>query len=577
MLKKLIIRNFAIIDNIEIEFDKGLNIIIGETGAGKSIIISALQLLLGERANTDIVRNGKNKAILEAVFSIDNNSEIKKYLKENEYDNFDSDLVIRREIFSKSSGYSISSRNFVNDTPVQINFLKQISEMLIDFHNQHDNHTLLKPENHIYILDKVRNIEITIDEYSILYDKLNARISELKSLINKENQLREKVEFNKFLLDEITKIDPKENEDIELENKLRILQNSEFLFSSSSFVADSLLQNDNSVHSVLSEVIKQIESLGEIDDYFEEYLNELHSAAITFKEIAGAASEYKNNIEFNPEAIEEIRKRLQELKLLQKKYGSVNDAIEKKNILVKELKYAENFDIEIDKLKKEIFSDTQKLSKSYEKLHVSRKSNLEVLRQYLKDNLINLGISYVEFNIDLQSDIIDDENKIYNYPAVRFESQYIRAYEYGATRPEFLISTNRGEEPKPLAKIASGGEISRIMLVIKQLLSENDNIPVFVFDEIDTGISGKTAQKVGIEIKKLSDKHQIIAITHLPQIAALGDRVYSVEKSEKNGTTSSYVNILEGDKKHIEIAKMLSGESVSDDAIKSAKQLSLIQ
>lgn len=575
MIKKLIIKNYAIIDNVEIQFDKGLNIIIGETGAGKSIIINALQLILGERANTEVVRKDKNKAVLEAFFSIKNNIELKNILIENNYDNFDDDLIIRREIFSKSSNSGLSSRTFINDSPAQINFLKDISSLLVDFHNQHDNHSLLKSENHVDIIDKINDISDIKQEYIKNYEKLRSAIKELSNFEKKETELKNKIEFNRFQLEEIQKIDPKENEDEELENKLNILQNSEYLFTTASDISEKLVLSENSIHSILSDIQKQIKDLAKIDEIFEEYISELNSAAISLKEIGNAASDYKNNIEFNPDRIEEIRNRFVELKILQKKYGSVNQAIKKREELINEIKYAENFDFEIQKLKENILLFSKNLYNVYKDLYNKRKKNSDELKKFLEYKLIDLGIKNTTFETNFIFESTTKE-EIFSTPTIINNDKYYRTYENGMHTIEFLISTNKGEDPKPLSKIASGGEISRIMLSIKQLIAENDNIPVFVFDEIDTGISGKIAQKVGIELKRLSEKHQIISITHLPQIAALGDKIHVVEKHENDIYTNSNVKTIEGKEKDIEIAKMLSGETITEDSIKSAKQLSLV-
>lgn len=575
MIKKLIIKNYAIIDNVEIQFDKGLNIIIGETGAGKSIIINALQLILGERANTEVVRKDKNKAVLEAFFSIKNNIELKNILIENNYDNFDDDLIIRREIFSKSSNSGLSSRTFINDSPAQINFLKDISSLLVDFHNQHDNHSLLKSENHVDIIDKINDISDIKQEYIKNYEKLRSAIKELSNFEKKETELKNKIEFNRFQLEEIQKIDPKENEDEELENKLNILQNSEYLFTTASDISEKLVLSENSIHSILSDIQKQIKDLAKIDEIFEEYISELNSASISLKEIGNAASDYKNNIEFNPDGIEEIRNRFVELKILQKKYGSVNQAIKKREELINEIKYAENFDFEIQKLKENILLFSKNLYDVYKDLYNKRKKNSDELKKFLEYKLIDLGIKNTTFETNFIFESTTKE-EIFSTPTIINNDKYYRTYENGMHTIEFLISTNKGEDPKPLSKIASGGEISRIMLSIKQLIAENDNIPVFVFDEIDTGISGKIAQKVGIELKRLSEKHQIISITHLPQIAALGDKIHVVEKHENDIYTNSNVRTIEGKEKDIEIAKMLSGETITEDSIKSAKQLSLV-
>lgn len=574
MLKKLLIKNFAIIDNIEINFNKGLNIIIGETGAGKSIIIGALQILLGERANTEIVRKNKRKAVIEAEFHISSSTKIPEILNSNNYDNFDEFLIIRREIFSKDLPGTATSRSFINDSPAQIYLIKEISKYLVDFHNQHDNHSLLKSENHLKILDKISILSDEKIQYIQQYQKLKSIISNLKELSKKESILKEKSDYLKFQLDEILKIDPNDNEDIELENQLKILQNSEFLFESSLNIGNLLLQNDNSVEVLLKEALNELKNLNNIDKVFQEYLSELESASITIKEVANKAIDYKNQIEFNPEKIEQIRLRLNELKILQKKYGSVDDAIVKKNELEKEINIIDNFDDEIAKLKNEIIFESEKLFQKNELLDTKRQENAKILKEFMVENLKYLGINHCKFETKFYSEKLSKEQIFSNICGLNQNYAY-RANENGLYSSEFLISTNKGESPKPLAKIASGGELSRIMLSIKQIIAKNDLIPLFVFDEIDIGISGKIAQKVGISMKKLSENHQIISITHLPQIAALGDNIIVVKKVEDDYSTSIEVTTVSGDSKNHEIAKMIAGEKITEDAINSAKQLSL--
>jgi DNA repair protein RecN (Recombination protein N) len=565
MIASIKIQNFILIDNLELNFSPGLNIITGETGSGKSMLISALILLFGERAGSDYVRYGENKALIEAIL-LTNNSEIINLLKENDIEIFESEIIIRREISSKGN-----TRNFINDSPVNLNTLKRLGELFIDFHGQHDHQALLNPENHIKIFDRTANYLNLLNEYSESYNLLKEKVSEFNSLKSKEKSLLQKIDYQRFTLDEINKTNPLENEDSILEKELNIAQNAEKIFVLTNEIFEKLYNDDSSAFTLLSSSMKNLNELSEFDISFREFQTELEASKISMKEIASAAKSYSDAIEFNPQKIEEIRSRLYQLKLLQKKYGSLNDILELKAKIELELSLIDNFDFEIDNLKIEIKSLQKKCGDFANKLSSERKNFALVVEKNVIDNLENMGIANAGFKVQITNNIVFSKNEIDSLGNI--DGKFYSLNQYGIDELEFLISTNKGEVLKSLSEVASGGEISRVMLSLKSLVAKSDTIDTMVFDEIDNGISGRIAQKVGLVMDDISKYRQIIAITHLPQIAALGDINVSIEKKEINERAISSARILNDEEKLYEIAKMLSGDEITEAGLQSAVEL----
>ena len=566
MLITLTIKNFVLIDSLEMDFDRGLNIITGETGAGKSIMIDALSILLGERASSDMVRTGEKKAVIEAVFKLKKDNIIFDLLKDNDLDSEDDEIIIRRELLAKGS-----SRSFLNDSPVKLNLLKTFGNHLVDFHGQHDHQQLLSKDSHINILDIPAKIDKQLAKYQQEFAQLKDMVNELNDLVAREQSMRAKEDIQRFELEEIEKVNPQINEEADLEAELKLLQNSESLFEMSSEVYTQLYSGDDSVHDMLNKVKIQLENLKEIDPEFTEFLSECKSALISADEIAQFAGSYKDNIEFNPQKIEYIRSRLHELSGLRKRYGTYEAIFEKKVQLENDLNLITNFDAEITGLKKRINAQKTIAGKTAGNISKTRYSTAKSFEKNIVNSLETMGIDNSVFNVDFALRLAEDNAN--NQITVVFNDKEYLADSSGIDQIEFLISTNKGESPKPLAETASGGEISRVMLAVKSIAAESDNLPMLVFDEIDKGISGRIAQKVGLTMKKLAENHQIIAITHLPQIAALGDKNIYVEKHEGAERTTASAVTLDESSKLREIAKMLSGETISESALESAAEL----
>ncbi|MCS7053841.1 MAG: DNA repair protein RecN [Ignavibacterium sp.] len=560
MIKSLEIKDYALIEHIQIEFFPGLNIITGETGAGKSILIDAMGLLLGDRASSEIVRKGATKSFVEGIFDVSDNTKVKSILDENEID-FQNELIIRREISQKGN-----NRCFVNDSPVSLNVIKELGDILVDLHGQHEHQSLLRTETHIDFLDNYSNNQSILKEYQIVYSKIKSKEKELKDLLAKEQSIKEKREIYQFQLNEIESVNPQPYEDENINNELNILENSEKLLQLSEEIYNLLYESDNSVLDQLAEVKNKLSQLIKIDSSLSELESEFDSVSISLKEISSSIRKYRNQISIEPEEVEAKRERLNSINLLKKKYGlSIENVLAYKEKISKEIALAENFSDEINKIKKEIFLLKETLYEIANKLSTNRKKNSSKVESEVKSVLKNLGINSPSFEIRFSAVESDDffekdKSKIgYNIK--------------GIDNVEFFISTNPGEDLKPLIKVASGGEISRIMLALKTALAKNDKLPLLVFDEIDTGISGRVAQKVGQALLDLAKYHQIIAITHLPQIAAFAEHHFVVEKIQSDDRSVSQIKYLSEEERIFEIAKLLSGEQVTQTSLESARQL----
>ncbi len=562
MLKNLYIKDYALIDEIDIEFQKGFNVILGETGAGKSILIGALGLLIGERASSEVIRKDAKKAIVEGAFEISGLQKVKAVLEKIDID-FDDELIIRREISAKGS-----NRIFLNDTPVTLADIKLLGDLLVDLHGQHSHQSLLRTEKHIDFLDELGDYQNEIEIFRGKISALESKRAELQELLAKEKELKEKLELYEFKLREIDEVAPEEGEDATLEAELRILENAEFLFNATNEIYATLYDSENSAYDSLSLVEKKVSELVRYDEQFREHADDLANMLSAISDIADFMRNYKDNLELDPEILESKRERLGALNLLKKKYGgSLKAVLEFREKIYNDINLAQNFTFEIEKLQDEILTLRKEAGEVAQEISKKRKQTTRKIEPEIIDALKNLGITDATFSVALTQKgadagntvLINGKNFVYN--------------KNGIDEAEFLISTNPGEELKPLVKIASGGEISRIMLALKTLLAEKDNIPLLIFDEIDTGISGRIAKKVGGEMRKLAATHQIIAITHLPQIAAFAEHLYVIEKRKEENRAVSKIRKANGDEILLEIARLISGETVTDAAIKHAKEL----
>ncbi|MDP2885168.1 MAG: DNA repair protein RecN [Ignavibacteria bacterium] len=570
MLKTLLIKNYALIEEVEVEFESGLNIITGETGAGKSILIDALSLVLGDRASSDVIRRGAEKAVVETVFGISGNRRLKNFILSQNLEVGD-ELILRREISAKGH-----NRCFVNDTPVTVSVMQALGDLLVDLHGQHDHQSLLRAESHIDMLDDFGGLAGLKEEYVASYDRLTQLFSELEELQSKERQLLERRDLYEFQIQEIDVLGPRRGEEDALETELRILENSEKLFEATSSLHQMLYEGEQAVYDQIVLARNQLEDLSRIDKAFEEIKNESASAVAIISEVAKFIQSYNSKIEFNPERLEQIRDRLGKLALLKKKYGGSLDAvIEHREKIGREFALAENFDGEIVKLKDRIEAERRACSGASQRLSSKRREHISKINSSVASELAKLGISNARFDVQVESKPMEKLNGS-PQPArayVKLGREFYEATRKGIDVVEFHISTNLGEELKPLVKVASGGEISRIMMALKTILAKSERLPLLIFDEIDVGVSGRIALAVGKSLRSLSQFHQVIAITHLPQIAGLADTHFVVEKSEREKRTRTRLRKLELEERVEEVAKLMSGTEITDAGLEGAREL----
>ncbi len=568
MLEKLFIKNYLIIKEAELNFTKGLNILTGETGAGKTIILDALSLILGERADYSIIKNEKEKLVIEGIFRIEKNKKIVRFLKEKQLlleGEENNSVILRRELYKK--GFS---RNFINDTPVSNSDLQEFGNLIIDIHSQNEHQSLLKKETHLEILDSFLTDKKIVDDFREKYKNYKELTSKYNELVNKKDSLLEKKVFLEFQLKEINDVNPQTDEDAHLENELSRLENSEEISLALNTSLNKLYEGEKNITAELSLIIKELKKISKYDSELEKLISEVESSYISLKEVSATLSGYNESLNFDAAKTEQIRDRLGTLNFLKKKYKlTVNELINKAKIIGEELNYAENYDYEIEQMKKKIDVAKNELFEHAANLTGERKKAIKNFQKNVNSCLKEVGLESAEFKVSHLHYESTDENLFTG----KKEKKNIFITPDGIDDIEFLIMTNKGGDFSPLRKTASGGEISRIMLSIKAALSGKDNIPVLVFDEIDAGISGRIAGKVGKLLKELSKSHQIISITHLPQIAAKSDNHLYVSKTETENETKADIKRLNKDEKISEVAKMLSGEIVTKASIRSAREL----
>ncbi len=566
MLTSLFIKDYALIDELSVEFSHGLVIITGETGAGKSIIIDALSLVLGERASIDVVRTGSEKGIVEAVFNIAGNKKVKVLLQESGIELSD-ELIVRREISIKGQ-----SRCFVNDSPASLAVLKQVGEMLVDLHGQHEHQSLLRVNTHIDMLDDFAGLDEQVDEFQVAYKKLVELTREVHDMRQREQQLKEKRDLYQFQIQEIDAVGPHAGEEGHLEAELKILENAEKLASATNALYELLYQGERSVRDLLVLARNQLGTLVDIDRQFKEAVTECSSAEAIVSELAKFIQRYNASVEFNTERLEQIRDRLGRLTLLKKKYGgTVESVVAHREKIGSELSLVESFDDTLKKFVGDIDAQRKNCGRLAQQLSVKRRETGKKVDKAIVGELAKLGIPNGQFTTRVEQTAVTDGVSDEHFAKVGNTNVSLNAK--GCDRVEFLISTNIGEDVKPLARVASGGEVSRVMLALKSVLAKSDRLPVMIFDEIDVGVSGRVAQAVGLSMKSLAASHQVIAITHLPQIAGLADSHYVVFKSEDGTRAKTSIRKLSLDERVREVAKLMSGAEVTEAGLKGAREL----
>jgi DNA repair protein RecN (Recombination protein N) len=508
-----------------------------------------------------MIRSDTDKAIVEGEFQIPKVSSIEKFLIENGYD-FNQNLIIRREINSKGV-----NRIFVNDTPATQQIIKTLGNLVADLHGQHEHQSLLNPETHIGFLDEFGHFVPQVETVRTAFEKVNQFQNELKDLRSRQNSLQEKREMYEFQLKEINLINPQLGEEENLIAEEKILANSEQLASLTQKIYQELYEGEKSVGALLKSAGHSLEELEQIDASFKDLKVLIDSAQAEVGEVTKAIQKYHSKIEYNPARLEEIRERLSGFQKLKKKYGgSIEAVFEHKKKIEKDLNLSGNFDLEIQKIEHQIQDAQKDFTGKAITLSRERQTLAKKLEQIIISNLNELGMDKARFEVKISQEPRD-------VGWVQWNQQTVQAFANGIDLVEFYIQPNVGEELRPLVKIASGGEISRVMLALKVSLAAADKIPTLIFDEIDIGISGRIAQAVGKNLRKLANDHQTICITHLPQIASCGEHHFSVEKKVEGGRTVTRIRPLTPRERIQEIAKLLGGEKITDVALKNAEEL----
>ncbi len=564
MLLSLFVRNFALVEEITILFSNGLNIITGETGAGKSILVDALMMVFGERASADMVRSGAEKSIVEGIFDIAHNADAMRLLAERGFENDGGSLILRRELSAKGT-----SRCFVNDSPSPLAFVRELGNLLVDFHGQHDHQSLLHSEHHITLLDNSGVPALLRTEYQKIYFHLQELSRSLIELRSNEQNMRKERSFKEFQYAELELLNPVEGEQEQLASELNLIENAEKIHEISSEIYFLMYGDDASVRDRLTKTLNLLEQLRLYNSDVDDYIAECKQSIATAEETAKFIKDSENSLDFRPERIEFLRERLQQYSRMKKKYGENLPDLFK--TLSMELEFSENFEAEINRLRIEIAKSRKALNAAGAELTNKRKQQAETLKNGVEKILHDLGIPSANFVVRIEQTFKEDiaEHEL----AAERNGKYLSAYSNGLDHVEFYVSMNKGEELKSLARVASGGEISRVMLALKTIAADNDRLPMLVFDEIDVGISGRIARKVGFAMRSLSEFHQVVAITHLPQIASLADNHISVEKSEHSGRAIVSAKTLHGEQRAVEVAKLIGGEEVTESVLRSAREL----
>lgn len=563
MLFTLSISQFALIEALEVEFGPGLNILTGETGAGKSILVEALGLALGDRADTTMVRSGARKSVVEAGFRLPDRGPCRAFLDELDIEWWP-DLIVRREVSARGQ-----SRCFVNDTPVTVSALKDLGRLLVDLHGQHEHQSLLYAENHRGMLDAFSGLGTALEKYQAAFANLKAAVARLKELERRQRTADERRAVAEFHLKEIHKVDPHPGELENVEKELRVAEHAEHLATSVREALEYLYEGERAVSDGLGRSRKLLEEVAGIDGRAESWLEECQTAEAVVTELVHSLRDYADSLEFDPERTESLRLRHAELQQLIRRHGKpLDEIIEMATELEAELASMQTLDTDIQELEKEIEVLRVDCAELAERLTVLRRKGGEKLGAAVARQLKDLGIARSVFRAEVNSRPSGNDELW-----LQRDSARVAADRFGWDVVEFHLSTNVGEEPMPLVRVASGGEISRVMLALKSILAEHDSIPVMVFDEIDVGVSGAIARKVGEAMKNLSRNRQVIAITHLPQIAGLADRHFVVEKKVEKGRSSTVVRRLGDEERVLEVAKLFSGDSVSKSSLESAREL----
>ena len=548
MLKSLSIKNYALIDDLSVSFNNGLSIITGETGAGKSILVGGLSLILGKRADISVVKDVSKKCVIEAAFDVGNYN-LKTIFNENEID-YETETIIRREILPSGK-----SRAFINDSPVNLNQLSIISGAIIDIHSQHQTLELTQNNFQFEVIDSISNNINLIEDYKNYLDLYNVKQKELEELIANRDQLIKTLDYNLFLVNEIESSSVLSESLEALEQDQRNLANFNSIKEELVYSQQLLSDEKYGLTTTMTNLKNSLKRLSESSDSYSILLDRFSSTLIEVDDISNEIENNLENLEENPGKLEEINSKLSSIHNLFRKHSvtRINELEEIYIKLNKSISTSENIDKKIEDTKGECEELMNKLNGKAEVIHNNRKDTIPIFISKIEEIIHDLGMKDAKFKIDI--------NKQETF------------FSNGKDLIEFLFTANTGSDYKLLKQSASGGELSRIMLAIKSILANYRQLPTLMFDEIDTGVSGEISQKIGNIMKQMSRKMQIFTITHLPQIAAKGESHYKVLKIQEKGKTITNMVKLNAQERVVEIATMLEGDNISSSAVAHAKQL----
>ncbi len=548
MLQRLLIQNYAIIDEIQIKFSSSLNIITGETGAGKSILMGALNLILGERAETNVLLNKEKKCIVEGVFSIDAKDGVKQFLQDNELDN-EAELVLRREIATNGK-----TRSFINDTPATLQQIKQLASLLVDLHQQFDTLELGDSDFQREVLDALAGNKDLLIQYRSAFHQWKQAKKELEELQQQKTVFNKELDYNQFLFDELNELGLKENELEELDHELKLLSNAEEIKTALTKVYFELKESEVPVTQLLKQLVQQLQGYAEHHPNLPTIIQRLQSAQIELADIAEETEQVNDSVQFDQQRIDLINDKMAAGYKLLKKHGvtTTNELIAIQSELEQKLQAVLNIDEAITTKEKQVVEFLKQVETIAEKLSKARKKQADPLAGNVNTLLHHVGMPNARLKVDIISSAI---------------------HEFGKDDINFLFDANKSNRFEPIRKVASGGELSRLMLCIKSLVAQHIDLPTMIFDEIDTGISGEAAKQVGIIMKDLAKKRQIICITHQPQIAGKANAHFFVYKEIKGEAIKTNIRLLNEDERITAIAKMLSGEKPTAAAIENAREM----
>jgi DNA repair protein RecN (Recombination protein N) len=548
MLQKLYIQNYAIIDEINISFSSKLNIITGETGAGKSILMGALSLILGERADSSVLMNQQKKCFIEGIFSIDGKKEIKDFLTANEFDETD-ELVLRREITANGK-----SRSFINDTPATLQQLKQLASLLVDLHQQFDTLELSNSNFQREVVDALANHQNKIQSYQNIYKQWLQSKTVLKELIQQKNAFTKEADYHQFLFDELNELNLKENELEDLDDELKLLTNSEGIKITLSKIYFDLKESEQPIVVLLKQIVNQLQHYAELHHALPTIVERLQSSQIELNDIASEIDSINNSVHFDEAKIALINEKLAAGYKLLKKHGvqHTNELISIQADLEKKLQAVLHIDDAIAAKEKETIQLLKQAQELASAISANRKKQINPLEAKVNALLVQVGMPNARIKIEITDTVLN---------------------EFGKDNIEFLFDANKNNKFESIKKVASGGELSRLMLSIKSLVAQSIDLATMIFDEIDTGISGEAAKQVGLIMKGLAINRQIICITHQPQIAGKADAHFFVYKQTVNDTVKTSIRLLNKDERITSIAQMLGGEKPTAAALENAREM----